>query len=1544
MKYKYERGKIFGKKLKVPKDVLSRVYAKSATFDDFVMFDLFDKIPLDCMHTRDKKIYQKIGLEKSKSLDWDVIRKLSFSYYIDRDTFRMPDELLKLIDGGKEPVEALDELSFKMLKPSDYSPRMIEVHPERIFSEEEKERFFREGKNEELDVVRNYNEGKLSISDIISNWNILKDKDLSYCLLNDLKNEQNITNEQFKDIMNQFGSIIVVATDTGLIDPYTFLSVVTTGSKEAKEEYLYRVCTDTLKHVLSDSTNIQLDNSEYRELFKHVDATKFIKENKPSCAYEFEEILKKTPLDEILNSEMPFHTLIKSDVLRVVYYYGLNNILQFDHECNQFFSKDNFRMLKLISPMYLHYNNNSNNNTSFIPVKYDQDGNPSQDYTIDDFYDIVKRMVIYGPTDGGFSNFVPYFRSIGGKFREVYPTLFLSDDVPEELKDLFYNKQLTPTILLEHPEYIPYLVNKDLTCGFKSLQINVSYESEETVYEYTEDYKRVAVGKEIRTQKKFADLYGLLLKNYSYEDTLTFVKNYAYFFPHLNDDYYGYNIVEDSSIDEIKKALIDVLKKNIIYNKKKYPEFIPDDAIDSFPEMFLPKDAPEEIKTALYNRTLTSEMLKAYKDDIDKYFSKIDLKLVFKNVSVLREKNREYYPSRIGLIEFLESSFNRKEIFELMFGYGKYLDQMTEISTVFKADLSKEEIINQLEEEIYKDLVYGKYIYDEEMPESFKKKYPTLFLDKSVPKEIRDKYYNRELTIEDYGNPEVLKYFKNTDIAFGFPLEYSWIHKLFNSEPLETANLYKIKVLAYTQKIEDVGLRKVFMEYLIKTENINMDTIKYSVEVLRRLSLSNSSEIRNFRLSLANQILNTKDPLQSLEQIEEMFIKNHMPVVGKIYSCFRILHPDTSGFNYDFSMISPVLRKSRSNARELIIFSDLIKASFGSNNRSVNDYLDNISICNEIYKKIRIGKIKYEDLSKEDQERMFRFSRNISTLYNNSLLSKRQKNSFVHTDSVIDDINKLYELVSPNGKLDYDLGDRVVSMFCHFAGIDTVAQAKKYIKDKIHQAEQRNVALAKDGLVLHKGDFIKGIGDIKYLGTILQNGSVAKEFLGSSASSDSTPLDTDLSLIMSDGKIRDQIGGTAAGGYGPIYFVLKGDDRFYTTRTSQETVQNPARNLSKLEVFYTGVLGLTHYGIRTGFASSEIDCIVIENYDRRIGLEIAKNGFYIPVADMDGKITFTYEDYLAFRKTMAGMSHFGENKYKFSDHLVEPDVEELALLIEESNVETARKRAAINEAIAESLEEIGLKLKTTIDGDLTEGSVELIDTGSTGRGTNKPGDGDFDFMMRVDKSVISDSKKMDELKQVLLKHLGREHDSSGIIGSGDFRLKGVDVSDTVHVDIDITFIEKTDKVTYSTDMALEDRLSTIREQDPEKYPYVVANILLAKQVLKAAEAYKPKRGETPQGGLGGVGIENWVLQHGGSFYDAAVSFLEAAEGKSFDEFKSIYAVWDFGENHLAAKNGRYPHDNFVANNMSAEGYGKMVKALKEYANSKTNENNKTNSK
>lgn len=997
----------------------------------------------------------------------------------------------------------------------------------------------------------------------------------------------------------------------------------------------------------------------------------------------------------LLDISIPFSILKNRNVLSFLSEYGLKNVIEFDDECGHFFTKNNYEMLKKMYSLYLHYaTNNPDTRTSIITKGIYSENNLGsyKPYTKDEFYEAIRRMIVYGPSDSTFADKCPDYRDITGDFRIKNPELFILDQSPEELKKAFYTKSITPQLLVKHPEYIECLNGKNLESCFKSRNI------------------------EIRKSDSYLEsenLYHFISENSDFNTTIKFITDNS-------------NALE------------------IIFDKSCF----------------------------LFPRSLSSEL-------------------------VFSEK----------------SNFN-----------------------------------------------------------------------------------------------EILKQFKNI------------------------INSCKFKCVTEFLKIQDDELKKAFREYILECGNdIDTKKVQYASDILSKLLTSNSSEIFAFRKELAPQILKSDNPFETFDKIESLFVKNNIPTVGKIYSCFDILHPDFKGFNFDNSMISPVLKSSTLMGKNIVIFSDLIRCSFGSNNRSVNDYLNNIDFASKLYESIRKGQIQYDELGQVEKDELLIFSKHLSTLYHNTLQAKKIVEEIKLSGSVMDNLLELSKKMSPNGTLDYNLGDRVIRMFCGFAGINTLSQAKEYIYKKITTVDERNRNAAGYDMILERGDFIKGIGSVNYLKDILQNGSISKEYLGASAGSDLTPLDTDVSMIITnDRTISDKINSTAANSYGPIWFVLKNDDRFMVTRDSNRTF-DAKKDMTKMEVFYTGVVGKDHYGIRTGFASSEINYVVMEDYDSRVGLEIAMNGFYIPVADRNGKIIFTPNDYDKLRKKMSGLSYYGENNYVFSNNLITEDTQYFADQVEKSGYEIYKKREKITAVIKKSLGELDLQLKTYMDGDLTEGIVELIDTGSTGRGTNKLGDGDFDFMMRLDKSILSDSCKVEQLKKKILKSFGKD-DSSELTADGDFRLKNVEIDAETIVDIDITFDKKTDKVSYSTDMALQDRLSTIKKTDPKKYKYVVANILLAKEVLKQVGVYKPNRGETPQGGLGGVGIENWILQNGGSFVDAAIDFIKMSVGKNFSEFKDSYYIWDFGENHLASRRGKYPHDNFVSSNMSGDGYNKMVQVLNTYIN------------
>ena len=1478
MEYKYKRWQLFGKRLNVPKNILNDVYNSRLSCADFFKYKLDDKIPLSCLWPYDKKIIDKFGIDKCKNLDWELIGQ------------RYISELMSIDSKTKDLNRALCEILKDKIIPAQYSLKMKELYPNRIID-------INQDDNENIKVIKeSFNYGNLTLTTIVSNWELFKNKNLSFCLSRDINNKcYNITSDVLKKFMIRYSGLAPLIIENN--DIYKFIDDLNNISLEIDKEKYIKYFTDD---ILNEVEKYKLTNKQYKEIFKYSSLDDYLSKANSWYSKKLIEELELLPKNYIFDSNILLPELLNDGVLNFIYKYGLKNIIDFDKGNNNFFTDDNCKRLKSIYYNYICYD------TPKIITSFSLDKDFDSKYTKDEFYEVMRRIMVYGPNQID----IPIdYRYITGEFKNRYPELFLDKEAPIELQDLFYTKTLTGDILKKNPSYLSYLNGKNLSTCFSKKYVLVS-DSKDINYNNFYDF--------ITTNNDFNSIVNFIIE---YRDILDIV---------LKQDEIVFSINDD--ISQIKKKINNSLINIIVKKGIKYPKYIPQEIKDTYPSLFLDERAPEELKTMFYNRTISSEYLLSNPDYI-KYLKNIDLEVVFKGIPIANNTN---------LITIMKDVFNKNEYFGEMLLYHKYIEKIYDKDKVLplniKSNFSREDLLNELDKIILKNIIDGNLKYDEKSPSHFKKMNSTLFLDDSVSEKIKNSFYNREFTVKDfYDNPELFKICNNINIACGFPQNMSWIIPLFSdNENFELANYRRMKVISAFSKIQDKEFENVFKEYVMEFKtDIDLEKLEDFSKLLSRFSLSNSSEIFAFRKELLFEILNSNEPLKIFDKIEEVFIKNNLPTVGKIYSCFKILHPDFQGFDYANSTISPILKNTSLKGKELIVFSDLIKATFGSNNKSVNDYLKNIELGSKLYERIKFQKITFDSIDEEEKNELLLFSKHLATLYNNTLKAKLQNKVFKSSKDVVNDIFELSKELSPDGTLNYNLGDRVIRMFCGSIGINTLEEPKKYMEKKIKTADLRNRIASSSDMNLEKGDFIKGIGGIQYLRNILQNGSVSNEYLGSSAGSDSTPLDTDVSMIMSkDKNIDAKIHEVAARNYGPIWFVLKNDDRFVTTRTSTEE-KEIKKDFSKLEVFYTGVCGKDHYGIRTGFASSEINYILMENFDKRVGLEIAMNGFYIPVADKNGKIIFTPKDYDELREKMSGLSYYDENNYNFSRNLVTEETINLVNQIEKSNYETKLKKEKLNDIFKKSLEELGLKLKTTIDGDLTEGYVELIDTGSTGRGTNKPQDGDFDFMMRIDKNILLDSLKLDKLKKSILKNLGKEN-SIEVTGSGDFRLKSVKIGDDTNVDVDITFVEKTDKVLYSTDMSLIDRLSTIKKIDKEKYKYVVANILHAKQVLKEAEAYKPNRGENPQGGLGGVGIENWILQNGGSFIDAAKSFIEKADGKDFFEFKENYQIWDFGDNHLAEIRGQYRHDNFVANNMSEAGYKKMVKALKKYLKDKEN--------
>ncbi len=820
--------------------------------------------------------------------------------------------------------------------------------------------------------------------------------------------------------------------------------------------------------------------------------------------------------------------------------------------------------------------------------------------------------------------------------------------------------------------------------------------------------------------------------------------------------------------------------------------------------------------------------------------------------------------------------------------------------------------------------------------------------------------------------------------------------------PIIIAKLRKmIELKHYKNKNTDKMIEHIKKRFFDLTE----DKIAELYSLYKRSELTNSEEAYKLRDQIIDGALEQDDPLEVFAKIEKIFEKNNLPLFAKIYKCFETLYPNfnKSTFNFDKnSRISPdllnanplekrmaYLRRNGSDRdiRMQMVFNDLLRISICSADRSLIDYMNNIKVGNDLYLDIVSGKRTFESLTFEEKNILDIFSSHLEVLQENKTQSK---NMTLDNLSLPDKIRVLSKEFSPTDR--HSLPDRIIRSFTYYAGFDSFESLNNYIIDSYKKAERlgESNVIKRQTFSFEDGDLLRCIGNIDALEASLDTGNVCKEFLGplkGTSDSDATPLDIDFSLINTANGMKKTIysciSGTPTGfGFGNIYLVTdKNNPNIRITRDNNGNIDT-SYDPMKLEVFSTEDLSgvnAVRWGARTGYSLvTDVDYIIYKKnfeinslkpynedgsvnyvnqtsdvYDDLIRLKmlLAKKGIYKPVYDFTGKLVFTKKEYDTIRSKLDGISYYKtiteeEKAYPIVDTslLYFPGIEELVTEMQQDRSKQQEKRKIITDKIKEILvSSLGAtQINDTILNDLSQGNIDLLETGSTSRGTNVPGDADYDFMTRVGRNDLNNTAAViRDLNSLFSPQTNISHDNR--FRGKDIKLDGIEEP----IDIDISFTQKRDKVDYSTDTCLSDLLRTIEKEYPEQFPLVKANIVYAKKILKAGKAYKSRRSSEAEGGLGGIGVEYWILQNGGSFINAVNSFLAQAvkDGNiiPYEEFKDKYQVWDFGKNHEpkeikigsserlgSSEKIVFPYDEFVSCNMSKEGYLKMTKTLLEF--------------
>ncbi|MBS9775318.1 hypothetical protein KGV52_01235 [Candidatus Gracilibacteria bacterium] len=709
-----------------------------------------------------------------------------------------------------------------------------------------------------------------------------------------------------------------------------------------------------------------------------------------------------------------------------------------------------------------------------------------------------------------------------------------------------------------------------------------------------------------------------------------------------------------------------------------------------------------------------------------------------------------------------------------------------------------------------------------------------------------------------------------------------------------------------------------------------LETYEKRIKLYETLLNSQSDEVKKLASSIFSQIVELENPEAFIEKIEQVFLENRLPYTGKLFRIFTQLYDEKKILDKIGEKSSPYLQRVKKTGNMDLMyntfFKDLLKSHLYSGERSLQNFLQESVQAKKLYKKFD----ENHKLSKSEKDTL---QDNLKTLV-----------SMIQNRSI-----PLGEKIELSGDLDTDIELLKEELHCktsqdvlgYFEKITLqkigVSSFEEALKISQNSKIEKNIAsrklLEENNFELGENDLIKGFESKSY--NLIGNlGFVSREFLGTEGESDRTPFDAD--LIKAKNNTVETLTQTLAKDYGDTFAVIKANNPDIVETTNDERIGNYKSH--NFELFKTGALAENHYGIRTALPTTQIDYFVhiSENQEKtqKFFFNIVKSGIYIPVINEKKEVIFSYEDFLDMQKIIfSGISTYTKQDFELNTEHTNPNIYSKIiqdLPKQEELDEVADSYTYLEKNIKNVLEKYGVSERKI--GEKAKIGYEIQSTGSTGRNTfltGKDANFDFDIDIKLDEkgfkhieNILQDFIKLFPSKNYTL--FNDREDTKQIL-----KLEALDENGN-KLEVDLLFSKFKNDTVIDANKAIEQRLEHIQQtQSKEAYFQTLANIKAAKRYLKEKQVYKKM--EHGQGGLGGIGIEVWILNNNGSFEQAAKTFLEAAiddEGniKNFSEFKNSYFIFGAGEN--IKRDGEV--ENFTQN-LTPQGYEKMVKALKELA-------------
>lgn len=512
-------------------------------------------------------------------------------------------------------------------------------------------------------------------------------------------------------------------------------------------------------------------------------------------------------------------------------------------------------------------------------------------------------------------------RILPQSFKNRYTELFLDENAPKELQDVFYGKNnlgnnytlLNAQDIHDHLEWIPFLMKVDLGKCLENQNISVYNLKDEDGNVYANPQQM--------------NLYDALGINFSKEEILDFLSKYGHC---LNNSRISIDVSlgKEELYEDLIKYIYDLIKnRQLLYNNKSMPR----EFIEKYPDIFLDENAPEDLQNLFYQGKISIEAIQNH-PKWKEFLQGKDISFVFDTNVTIRFVRK---CKQLGL--------DNNKIFDLFDKYGSYIERCEIALNSINSD-NIEELDNIIKQQILKAITVKRVKYDESAIAIIGQEHPELFLDENAPNELKEVFYN---------------YTSNTPLTFEFLREHrDWLSYLEGKNVLLSLKKKNMGINGLDQLFEKYGEQEAL--------RIGMKNPRAVMRMLSDDKFDVLSEwydklhfvpdyvvMKEFPFEQSDKFAASGKKWSQLMRIERYNINDDSKrALLKASKCFGVFDNDMDGFNKTMQLFSDIPKSlSTQDMQRMLEFIQKQISSLGDNpdSKMVEEYNKQLALIQQCY-------------------------------------------------------------------------------------------------------------------------------------------------------------------------------------------------------------------------------------------------------------------------------------------------------------------------------------------------------------------------------------------------------------------------------------------------------------------------------------------------------------------------------------------------------------------------------------------------------------------